>query len=165
MIFLWFLLIRSAFCFELLMGGLTLHHTNYQKVNRHNSNKITPDGRLIANPLVGLRGVCSHPEKDVFFGPLLFVGKNSIDEPIAGGGISLGFEITPTTRAAALFAFYGQNNAKFRSRGVHPFSIYEVNATGIVPVHGIEVVWGKAPFVNVLVSPAISNVGIGWVLP
>lgn len=121
---------------ELIGGGLTYHLID-NGGSVKNVNKLSGDGRLIDNPLlgVGIEIEVYHFLYQTFIG---FSGANSVGKPIGGGLYEIGlvlnsFQIGLTAGA------YVQNDVAFRDSGEEPFRLFEIGQYGLVPIVGLNV--------------------------
>ena len=89
-------------------------------------------------------------------------GLNSIHEPIVGAYIASGIKLK-RQKLGLVGGMYLQDDKKFNERGIIPFSFKQSGGIGIVPIVGGEYQYRltKSVFVNTLVTPVITNVGIG----
>lgn len=152
---------------EVLAGGLTYHVFDPDNVSEVNSNKISKDGRLIANPLLGYRSVDTDGLD--YTSMLSFVGVNSINQPIFGAAASIGIA-GDFGRIGFIGGAYMQDNRKFLDKGVQPFTLIPGSGWGPTPLLGVEYIHKidlsnkTYLMLNTLISPIILNasIGIGW---
>lgn len=138
---------------ETVFGGLTYHLQNTDGVDSLLSNKISNDGRLIYTGLLGI-GLSSNN-----WNARIFVGENSIAEPIFGSTLSYTWKFGPFGLGPAI-GFYQQDDSKFLAKGISPFSV----GFGIVPIVGAEfsaklLTFDNNKFIksNTLITPVIIN--------
>jgi hypothetical protein len=145
---------------ELVGGGITVHIEDSGGVGQYFSNKITPDGRVIANPVVGLR-YTDYSDILLYWSGAGFYGVNSIAKPITGGLVSggLGFEYVNVGLVAG---GYVQNNNDFYNIGIQPYSLTD-GSNAFVLMAGVEVNF-KIPLsddiflgINNLLTPVVTN--------
>lgn len=145
---------------ELLVGGITAHFTNYDQADRNFDNKLNRSGEVIANGVISVREVRVHDDHYATYGA--FTGQNSIGQPMVGLLTSAGI-VDGQNRYGLAAGGYAQNDNKFRERNITPFTISESQGIGLVPVVGIEWTHTYKNFLtNVLVTPILGNVSIGW---
>lgn len=152
---------------ELLLGSLTQHFFNPSGIDSQFSNRMSEDGSLIRNPLVGYRHVETHGlEYDTvsYFG-----GQNSVGQLMFGAAWSMGLD-QGGYRLGVIGGVYMQDSRPFLERGIMPVMMVPYNGWGPTPVLGLEATktWKinnttyflvngllTVPFVNV-------SLGIGW---
>ena len=152
---------------EVLAGALTQHFTNFGGVSRKFDNKISADGTLIANPMLGWRIVKT--EGLVYTSSTLFGGENSIGEMMGGVAFSGGVKVDHL-RIGLVGGGYLQDDQKFRDRDIHPFSVSLGDRMGLAPIAGVElsidVPLEHETYMTVytIISPVLSTttVGFGW---
>lgn len=145
---------------ELLIGGITAHFTNNDQADREFPNKLNKSGEVIANATIAIREVRNQEHTYATYGG--FMGQNSIGQPMGGLLASAGI-LDGQDRYGMAAGGYVQNDNKFRERGIEPFTIAERNEMGLVPIVGIEWTHAYKNFLtNVLVTPILGNVSIGW---
>lgn len=153
--------------FELMGGGLTYHLMTSSDIAQHFSNKLSPDGRLIDNPLIGINYTMR--DKDFFTSFIFFTGQNSFNEAMNGVVIELGDEVDNFQIGWAL-GFYGENIPDWGAIGSAPFYFAEIGNTGFVPVFGValnyKIPFNKVTFLKVsnVISPILinSSLSFGW---
>lgn len=154
---------------EVLAGALTQHFTNFGGVSSRFSNKISADGTLIANPMLGWRIVDT--QGLVYTSSMIFGGENSIGEMMGGVAISGGVKVD-YVRIGLVGGGYLQDDQKFRDRDITPFSVPVGNRLGIAPVAGVEISIDmpidSRTYVTVytVITPILSTttIGFGWSL-
>lgn len=152
---------------EVLFGALTQHFTNFGGVSNKFDNKVSRDGTLIANPMVGWRII--QDEGLVYTSSTLFGGENSIGEFMGGVAASTGI-IVDHLRLGVAAGGYVQDDQKFRDRGITPFSVPLGGQFGLAPVVGVElqirVPIERSLYLTsyTLVTPILSTttIGFGW---
>lgn len=145
---------------ELMMGSITYHLINFGDVPKNFTNKLSSDGRLISNFLIGVQLI---REDQVYYDSIgVFTGQNSIGDTIGGVKWSSGIHYNKLYIGGVLGA-YVQDNRKFEHDGIRPFYIDEVNGTGVVPVVGVEVNYkinlSNKTYIkfNNIISPLLTN--------
>ena len=147
---------------ELFTGALTFHFID-QGSSQMFRNKISKEGRLIYNPMFGIRYLTEDPE--TYFAAAAFAGNNSVGLPMAGTLFSMGIKDTSDHYFLGLSGgLYVQDNNKFREHQAIPFKIYETKGgVGFVPIVGLEMgvkvgLWGKTyfKFYNLL-TPVVNS--------
>jgi hypothetical protein len=143
---------------EIIGGSLTYHLLGNDFDS--NSNKVSNDGRLIANPLFGLQYTT---ENNAYYESMaLFSGDNSVGTQILGVKAAKGIKIGNLYLGLALGA-YEQDDTEFNNRGIIPFEIGRLGTTGIVPVFGAEVNYKIVSYkdvfvkINNIISPVLTN--------
>lgn len=129
---------------ELMLGSITYHPLDIDYLSRNYSNKLSQDGRLIANFLIGstlLWEDASQYESLSFYG-----GQNSLGSPMAGFKVAQGAKVG--NFYMGMFAgAYVQNDQEFTNLGIKPFRVVDINGTGVIPLGGIESSY-KIPLVD-----------------
>lgn len=147
---------------EIVGGSITYHLINPGDATQF-SNKMSADGKLIHNPLIGIQEV--HELKDEYWSLGVFVGENSIGQDIAGFKYSTGEKMGHWYIGFVIGA-YEQSSSGFYDKGIVPFQVAKIDDTGIVPVVGVElnykIVLTRDSYLklNNIVSPAITNSSI-----
>lgn len=152
---------------EVLAGSLTQHFTNFGGVSSKFNNKISADGTLIANPMLGWRIVKT--EGLVYTSSTVFGGENSIGELMGGVSASAGVKVDHA-RIGLVAGGYLQDDQKFRDRDIAPFSVPIGNRLGLAPVAGVElsldIPLEHETYLTVytVISPILSTttIGFGW---
>ena len=154
---------------EIVGGGLTYHITDSTNVTEANSNKVSSNGRLIDNPLLGATFVQNHSNK--FQSESIFGGSNSIGKPIGGALYENGYQFGHWQLGLAAGG-YLQNDNAFAERNIHPTVLTDVNGTGLAPILGgainYQVDISKRMYIklNNVITPTLTNttLAIGWYL-
>lgn len=152
---------RQAHADQVLAGGLTYHVINADSISHMYKGCIVKPCALIYTPLVGYRFEQSDDASYVAHTP--FAGGNSIHQPIVGYLMSFG-GILDNHKLGLAQGLYLQDDAKFRQKGIVPFSIHGNGSLGVVPILGLEHQYRlhKNLFTNAVLSPIIVNVGIAY---
>lgn len=157
---------------EILGGSITEHY--FPAGRQHFITKLGDDGKLIYNPMLGVRTV-EHDSDYSYTSKSYFVGNNSIAKPMAGFVYSSGFKVD-NWQVGALVGAYAQDARPFYDRNIQLFylviPIQPVVDSGlaITPLIGVELnykiklsehthfIW-----MNVI-TPVLynTNIGIGW---
>ena len=147
---------------ELVGGSLTYHIIDGGAAQAF-SNKLSPDGRLINNPIYGIQYVT---ESDSLYETIgIFSGDDSVGDPILGMKYSTGYKYNHWYLGLVLGA-YEQSTMGFTNRGIQPFEFAQIGDVGIVPLIGGEVNYrvnlSQSMYVklNNLISPIITNTTI-----
>lgn len=145
---------------EVLGGSITEHLENANGAASYNAHKLSGDGRLIANPMMGLRLMKENDRRyDAY---TVFGGQNSPGFAMGGTTVSTGWKFSGFY-AGLVGGFYLQSDSKFLATGEIPFKWFKVNGTDFVPVFGCEInykvdltdkVYVK---VNNLITPILTN--------
>jgi len=152
---------------EIIGGSLTYHIFNINGSDERYSNKLSNDGRLIDNALLGYRDV---EIKGVSYTAITyFTGTNSVAEPIFGAAYSAGYAYDDY-RVGIIAGAYMQDNNKFFERNLTPVMIIPSNGWAPSPVIGIETskivnISDKTYFLmNMIFTPTLINgtVGVGF---
>jgi hypothetical protein len=148
--------------YDIVLGLVSVHFYNPDNVGRRFKNKMDSDGVAVATPLLGLRAYHMRPKDYTYLGG--FGGLNSVGRPMAGvlGGMGIRHK---TFRIGAVLGAYIQSNKRFREAGVEPYAIYQTSGKqGVVPVSGMEIMIdvNRKVFTNVMLSPIVGNVGVGY---
>jgi hypothetical protein len=124
-------------------------------------NKISGDGRLIGNPLLGVADV--YDNGTIFKEEVVFIGQDSVGSLMVGGMYETGRVVGRNLEIGGAFGGYLQDDSAFAARHIQPFSIATFGTTGLVPVLGAAVNY-KVRFnestylkLNTVLSPIISN--------
>lgn len=146
---------------ELIGGGLTYHLTSGGA--KYFDHKLSTDGRLINNPMLGARLL---QENDLHYtAETLYGGENSVGFPMGGAMFSTGWKVGGFYLGGVL-GTYLQNDDQVRAAHVIPFKLFEVGSMGVVPVFGIEAnyrinlndrLYLK---LNNLISPVLTNTSL-----
>lgn len=122
---------------EVFSGAITFHFID-QGSSSEFRNKLSRDGRLIYNPIYGLRIINENAQ--TYSAIAAFMGNNSVGLPMGGGMFSLGIKGGGEHLFLGLAAgAYIQDNNQFRSHKADPFRIYETKGgVGVVPIAGLE---------------------------
>lgn len=152
---------------EVIGGGLTYHLIDNGAAPMF-SNKLSSDGRLIANPIVGL--AYTQHQGLIFNTYTVFGGANSVGKSMAGGLYSEGLETEiVNNRTIDHFQFgwaiggYEQQSHYYTDLGINSFRFVNVNGVDLVPVVGIvlnyQVNLNRDYYLklNNLVSPVLLN--------
>ena len=148
--------------YELVGGGLT-YHIMVPIRSRNFSNKVSEDGRLIDNPIIGIQRVVE--SRDYYTSLGAFTGANSVGDTILGMKYSTGARIEHWYLGIVLGA-YEQPTHTFYDRNIVPFQLAKIGDVGIVPVVGWEVNYrinlSRSYYLklNNIVSPMITNTTI-----
>ena len=167
--FLLLLVSQASADVEVMGGGLTYHLMNPSNVSNSYSNKVLNDGRLIANPMLGLTLV--NDNGHTFSSYTGFTGEDSVGSSMLGGLYETGYDVGPIQLGIAL-GVYAQDDSEFVSKGVNPYQAVQIGNIGLVPIGGAAMNC-KVPLtdstylkVNNLISPIITNTSLsyGWKL-
>lgn len=149
--------------FEVIGGSLTYHVIDTSGRTNLYSNKVSTDGRLIANPILGFQ----YTDQGIYEYQCiaLFTGQDSVGGPIFGAKYSSGFRFGNWYVGYVLGA-YEQNDKGYDNLGIVPFQVAKTGNTGVVPVLGVEadykIVLSRDTYVklNNIISPVITNTTI-----
>lgn len=152
---------RAANTVELVGPGLTWHVTDGSGASQMYNHPVSPDGRLLFTPMVGLKQT-NLDSSGIYNSMALFTAQNSIGKPVYGGLLGTGVNIYKSLNAGVVVGGYVQNNQDFKYLGVTPFSMTDgVNA--FVPLLGFEVNFkihtSEKTFIGIsnIVTPVITN--------
>lgn len=122
-----------------VIGGSLTYHLIDNGGNIHNRNRVSENGRLIDNPVLGI-SVTNNPVlgSHVFQSFAAFVGENSEGLGMAGGLYETGWELG-NFQLGGIVGAYVQDNRAFYKAGEKPFSIAETGIYGIVPLVGAAI--------------------------
>jgi hypothetical protein len=145
---------------QVAIGLVTIHHTNPNQIDRKFSGCLHASCEAIYNPVLAYRMI--EKTKRTYDAYTLLAGVNSIHEPIVGAYYAGGIRRSGYNLGVAM-GVYMQNNEKFLQRGIIPFSAGKTGPLGIVPIIGVEHQYRltKKLFINTLITPVITNVGLG----
>ena len=152
---------------EIVSGNITEHYMG-DVVAKHYANQIGDNGKLINNPMFGLRYTLE--TENQYWSAMGFGGQNSVGFGMAGLTISAGTQ-TRHFRLGVIGGAYIQNNDYVRWSGVNPdYTLEPIAGIGIAPVLGIEanarVFLSDDVFagVNAIITPVLATafVNIGW---
>jgi hypothetical protein len=144
---------------ELLAGGIT-YHVMDKGAAKYNENKLSDDGRAIANPISGI-GFSTYT-KTTFTNYQFFNGENSIGHSIRGALYETGAR-ERGGEAGIVLGGYTQSNRAFTSRNLESFRLTNIQDTDIVPIFGValnyRIMLGKRTFmrINNIIGPVITN--------
>lgn len=147
---------------ELVGGSLTYHVMNPGDSNQF-ANRLSPDGRLIRNPIIGVQEI--HELDGEYWSLGAFAGQNSVGDDIMGFKVSRGKRIGNWYLGLVAGA-YEQSSEGFYDKGMVPFQIAKVGDVGVVPLLGIEANYrvnlSQKYYLklNNLISPVITNTTI-----
>jgi len=113
---------------ELLIGSLSYHPFFNTELSNRFDNKVTDGGRLISNPVVGVRA--TRPLEKYYQSLSVFTGQNSVGAPITGTTVSMG--VGERFMVGGVIGAYHQDSKPFKDRELdspHPF----------MPFAGLEV--------------------------
>lgn len=128
------LTINSVADVEVVGGSLTYHLIDYSNAVQY-SNKLSNDGRLIDNPILGIQYV---KESRLTYESIgVFTGENSIGKDILGLKLSTGEKMSNLYLGVVIGA-YEQSTKSFRDKNIVPFQVGQVGDVGIVPLVGVE---------------------------
>lgn len=152
--------VHRAAADQIALGLVTIHHTNPNQIDRKFSGCLHASCEAIYNPVLAYRMM--EQTKTDYTAYTLLGGVNSIHEPIVGAYVASGLKLKRHKIGFAA-GMYLQDNKKFNERGIIPFSFEQSGGIGIVPIVGAEHQYRltKSVFINTLVTPVITNVGIG----
>ncbi len=152
---------------EVLGGSLTQHLFNQNGMDSNYANRVSGDGSLIRNPMLGFRQVQTQGlayQSEVYFG-----GQNSIGGPMFGAAYSFGLN-QDGYRAGLVFGAYMQDTRPMLDRDIVPAMIIPYRGWCPSPIIGVELT-KKFPIENniyfivngMLTVPFINaSVGVGW---
>lgn len=145
---------------EFALGLVTAHLVDPGRVSERFEGCLHRSCEVIYNPIVAYR-MLTKQGVDYYSHTLLY-GTNSIHDHMAGYFFSFGTQYSKN-RFGAVMGTYIQDNEHFRQRGIEPFSIAEINATGFVPLVGVEHQYflQKNLFTNIIITPVVANFGLG----
>ncbi len=123
--------------FEIFGGAITFHFVDEGSSDQF-VQKISKNGRLIFNPLFGIRYVGEDQKR--FLTLSGFSGNNSVGLPMSGGLFSLGQKFLNQKLYLGLAAGgYIQDDEAFRQKAARPFRLFEFDhGKGFVPIAGLE---------------------------
>lgn len=154
---------------EILLGSLTQHFFNPESIDSQFANRVSSDGSLIRNPMLGYRQV--HTKDGIYDAVAYFGGQNSVGEPMFGVAWSIGSDYRGY-RLGVLGGIYMQDSSQFLDKGIVPIMMIPYRGWGPTPVLGLEATktWDlndttyflinsllTVPFINV-------SIGLGWKL-
>jgi len=151
---------------EVVVGSYTYHVVNNGSVSKKYSRKVTDDGRLINNNLLGYRRTDILGNGSFYISKSVFVGENSITEPIFGGSLSLG-QRHHNLFYGGVLGLYIQDYKAYEERGIEPFSIGR-GRMSVVPIFGGELNYqinlGKKYFMklNNVITPVLTNHSVSF---
>lgn len=148
---------------EIVFSPITAHTTNYDGVGQNFPKKIDKEGYAVFAPVLGYRLITQRSSDYAYVGTI--IGLNSVFKPMIGFVWGLGMA-GETYRLGLISGAYIQSNRQFRALQIQPYSIGETkNGQGIVPVIGLEYSKkiSKKSFTNMVISPMIVNVGLGYI--
>lgn len=145
---------------ELAVGALTYHIVNPENASIAFKTRLSPDGALIVNPLVGVRMI-SKPRFNSYRAFTPFAGLNSIGQPMAGYMQSAGSN-TAYGRFGIVMGGYVQDNRQFYAHNIQPPSWIQSGGFGLVGVGGLEYATMGRTFLHLLLTPAVSCASIGY---
>lgn len=129
--------------------------------------KIGDGGKLIYNPLYGIRTVTENDSRYYSFAG--FAGDNSIGEPMYGGMASAGIKVLDQhLYLGGVFGTYGQSDSSYLQSGDIPFKWGMIGDTDIVPIVGIEanvkINLSDSTYLklNNLVTPILTNTSLSF---
>jgi len=150
-----------------IFGGpsLTFHVIDPNIVVDSNfSNKVSSDGRLIANPLFGI--TYGHNDGRLFSSITGFLGEDSLGDLMEGAIYERGYQFKWLQLGLA-GGGYIQNDVPYHNDNIAPFRLLEVDGLGLVPVVGAAVNLHfhindrTYVFVNNVLTPVITNTTVG----
>lgn len=118
-----------------LVGGSITYHLSTNPDSIHNAHKISSDGALIANPLIGLRYV--HEDLFLYYSVTVFGGENSPGYPMYGAMGSIGITLS-NIYLGGIAGGYLQNTAQFLQSHQIPFKLFTIGNSDFVPLLGVE---------------------------
>ena len=143
-----------------VVGGSLTYHILDEGTSTSYSNRLSKDGRLINNPLLGI-AVTTHD--GVFFDTYMaFAGQNSVAAPMFGGLYEEGLELHHFQTGVGIGG-YSQESRPFTDRNIHSFRITNIQGMDLVPVLGIVLnykimLYNNAYLkLNNLISPILTN--------
>ncbi len=143
---------------ELILGSLTYHLIGGG--SEEFSNKLSQDGRLIDNFLIGYQFTETH--LNLYDSLAIFGGDNSVGKPIGGFKFSTGVT-DKTWYLGPVIGGYVQNNIYFERVGLQPLDFGPANGVALVPIIGVELNYrinlNKKYFIkfNNILTPALTN--------
>ncbi len=149
---------------EIIGNGLTYHFWDGGAAKKY-SNKVSPDGRLIANPMIGI-AVTDH-NGFLFRSMTAFSGENSVGGKMFGGMLTEGIEVQNLQVGMAL-GVYEQQAKDFTDRNINAFRLVNLYGTDVIPLGGIAVNYkfplGNNWFLksNNLISPILANTSLSF---
>lgn len=149
---------------EITGGSFTYHLINPGDATLF-SNKVSKDGKLIANPILGLQIITETGTEYTSMGG--FVGQNSVGDDILGFKASRGVKYGHWYLGLVAGA-YEQSSEGFYDKHLIPFQVAKVGDVGIVPILGVEASYrinlSQKYYVklNNLISPVITNTTISF---
>ncbi len=160
MIYVLFILLNLAHAdVEVIGGGLTYHILDADTASSY-SNKVSRDGRLIANPMIGV--VFTKYEGPMFNSFTVFSGQNSVGAPMFGGLGEAGLEIQHLQVGFAA-GLYSQESKPFTDIDIHSFRLLNYRGMDLVPILGLAINY-KIPLykhvylkLNNIISPILTN--------
>lgn len=152
----------STSSFEAIGGSITYHVIDNTGSSQY-QNKLSSDGRLIFNDLLGIRYISQ--DSYTYWSTSAFTGSNSIDSYITGAILSYGLT-NRNLYIGTVLGGYVQDDDAFRNHGIDPYRMTEFGNTGLVPIIGIEINY-KIDFtskyylkINNILSPVILNTSL-----
>jgi hypothetical protein len=161
---------------ELVFGLVTAHLYNVPGVSQKYSGCLHKSCEVIYNPLLAYRATKNKyhyglnksrtkwiKTKDSYIANTFVGGLNSVHQPMAGYYFSFGVWAGRHKVGFAAGA-YLQDNSKFYDRYIQPFSVYETQNIGVVPIIGVEhqFFFDKHIFTSAIITPAVANFGFGY---
>lgn len=153
---------RADSAIELIGGSITYHVIDDGASSKY-VTKLNGDGRLIFNPLLGAKYLSQ--ETYTYWSASAFTGKNSIGSYMNGAMMSYGLHTT-NLYVGGVIGGYEQDDDAFRSQGIDPYRLAEINNQGLVPIVGVEINY-KVDLNNLfylklnnILSPVITNTSL-----
>lgn len=147
---------------ELAVGALTYHLINPQNASTAFKTRLSPDGALIANPIIGFR-IVTRPRFSTYHAHTPFLGLNSLGRPMAGYVASAGSD-TAYGRFGLVMGGYMQDNRQFYAHDIQPPSWIQSGGFGLVVLGGLEYYTTGKKFLHLLLTPALTCASIGYKL-
>jgi hypothetical protein len=157
-VFIMLIYCKSLSADELAYGLITTHLIDAG--NMPYEGCLDQTCRTIYNPIIAYR--FKNYKESTYLAHTVLAGLNSIHNVIGGYYFSFGSKANKHSWGMVGGA-YLQDNKSFREKLIVPFSAYERNNTGVVPVFGMEYQYylQNNLFISTLFTPVIANLGFG----
>ena len=150
---------------EIVGGGITYHLWDGNNYSPY-AHALTSNGRVILNPLAGVKFEHIDKESGTYFSLIGFGGDNSVSQPIYGGMYSMGYHYK-FVDLGIVGGGYMQDDRPYTAAGFTTISVGPAN-NAMVPIVGVEVNF-IIPLDNEtylrqsnIITPAITNHTIGF---
>ena len=126
------------------------------------SNKVSSDGRLIANGMLTYKN--TKTGKFGYASSAAFIGQNSVGTLMTGYMGAVGALVTKNLQIGFIMGAYVQDNTEFMRREIkNSMALFPNSAISVVPLAGVEINY-KVPLnkklflkVNNIITPAVTN--------